>query len=246
MSSPFDSSGSLSAALGECLTGDWRCCWAGKAGDACAKVDGIGGTGTLCLLESDSMTRRIALGVAGRPITGPLRFAYMLLPALGSTLALRKGRSSFLGGTYVVLGSSMSEGVRLTGAGVRRSGCMIGGAEGLLASDLRRSSSSRAAASFLSCLSSLMTLRSPELSVVSCIGAGVCSGMPILRREEPSDPACEVVRRISDFSRPVSLVDHGVVDRTDTGEAGPSPRLALLVLLLFLLRKFSCASTACL
>jgi hypothetical protein len=53
-----------------------------------------------------------------------------------------------------------------------------------------------------------MILRSPELSVVSCIGAGVGNGMPILRREELSDPACEVVRRIPDFSRPVSLVDH--------------------------------------
>jgi hypothetical protein len=75
------------------------------------KLAGIGGmAGTLFLLESDSRTRRIALGVAGRPSGGPFRFANMLLPALGSTLALRDGRSSFLGGTYVVLGSARNAG----------------------------------------------------------------------------------------------------------------------------------------
>jgi hypothetical protein len=236
------SSGSL---FGECLVGDWRCDFAdaGMAGEAWAKVDGIGGTGTLLvrLPDSDSMTKRIALGVAGSPITGPLRFAYMLLPALGSTLALRDGRSSFLGGWYVVLGSSMSV---VSGAGVISSGCIIGGAEGLLASDIRRASSSRAAASFFSCLSSLMTFRSPEPSVTSCIGAGVGSGAPILRRGAPSEPTCDGVRRTSDFSRAVSRVDHAVFDRTDTGDAAPSPLLTLLALRLFLRRNFSRASTA--
>jgi len=206
------------------------------AGEAWAKLLGIGGTGTSCLLESDSMTNRIALGVAGSPIAGPLRFANMLLPALGSTLALRNGRSSFLGGTYVVLGSSMGGGggLPVSGAGVIWFGCKMGGAEGRLASDFRRASSSRAAASFLSCLSSLMTLRSPELSVTSCIGAGVGNGASIfLRRDGASDPACDVVRRTSDLSLPDSRVDQAF-DRTDTGEAGPSPRLALFVLRLFL------------
>jgi hypothetical protein len=123
---------------------------------------------------------------------------------------------------------------------------MIGGAEGLLTSDFRRSSSSRAAASFFSCLTSLMTLRSPELSVTSPSGAGVGNGAPILRREELSVPACDVVRRmLSDFSRVVSRVDQAP-DRTDNGEAGASPRLTLLALRLFLWRNFSRASTACL
>ena len=98
MLSPFGSSCSLlgERRLGDCMGMAGR---AGGGGEVYANVDGIGGTGTLCLLESDSMTRRMARGVAGSPITGPLRFAYMLLPALGSTLALRKGRSSFFGGT---------------------------------------------------------------------------------------------------------------------------------------------------
>jgi len=119
--------GSISGCSGSSFLGDllgevWLEC-STICGEAWAKVDGMGGTG-MCwiLLESDSSTRRIALGVAGRPMCGPFRFAYMLLPALGSTLALRLGRSLSLIGTKTVLGNSARVGMPLVGAGESSSG----------------------------------------------------------------------------------------------------------------------------
>lgn len=123
----------------------------------------MGRAGTFgMLLSSLSNLRRIALGVAGRPITGLFPFRmYELL--VWSAVWLLMGMS--LGAVKVVWGSSKTLGDRAT-MGESSSGCGIGGAEGRRARDLRRSSSSRAAASFLACLSAIIFFRSPARDVL--------------------------------------------------------------------------------
>jgi len=223
-------SGSASTFLGETLAGEG---WFDRGGEASAKVVGIGGTGTCDpLLESDWSTNRMAFGVAGSPILGP-RLAYMLRLAPGSTVWLLVGRS--FAGTNVVFGSSKKAwGDVLFVVGNNSSGCGIGGAEGRRASDLRRSSSSRAAASFFACRSSFIAFRSPAWAGAGAgAGAGVVLGVTcdgIATRCLVSPRRC----RLSDLSRTLS--------RTEPGEAGS--RALRLVLRTFLRRNFSFASIA--
>lgn len=117
----------------------------------------------------------------------------MLLDSPGSTVRLRVGRS--LGGTKAVLGKADSKkaGPRVT-IGDSSSGCGIGGAAGLRASDLRLSSSSRAAASFLSCLSSLILRSELTASSASPKPADSLEGLLSLISRWEADPG-EALRK---------------------------------------------------
>src|SRR4051794_32124178 len=115
----------------------------------------------------------------------------------------------------------------------------MGGAVGLRARDLRRSSSSRAAASFFNRLDSLSVGFGVYVMGTNVMGAGVLTGAArgVCDRFAPAET--EPWR-----ARPVSP-DHGVPDRTDCGDIR-SPRGPRLLLRLLRLRNLSFASSACL